>query len=53
MPTTTWTKVLGTILGLPLALWFAAQAFGFGVGFDSPPPPGTHLVGPAAKGTII
>jgi len=26
--------------------------FGFGVGFDSPPPAGTHLVGPPAKGTI-
>ena len=43
-------NVLGAILALPFILWCGSQAFGFGIGFDSPPP--AHLIGPPTKGQI-
>ena len=53
MITRTRMNVLGAILAFPFLLWCAAQAFGFGVGFDAPPiPAGAHTTGPAVKGTL-
>ena len=42
---------VGVMLAVPTVLWLAGQVFGYGPGFSAPGVP-THVLGPAAKGTL-
>lgn len=51
--TSNWIRTAGFMLAIPAVLWLAGPAFGFGGRFDKPGvPQGSHLQGPASKGTV-